>query len=136
ELGGFVAAIAEVARDAEVDELDRAALADHDVVGFDVAVNDAGGVRGGEPSTGGGDHADDLAPGARLLLEPVAQRDAVDQLHRDERVALDVADVEHGDDRWMREPREGLRLAMEPRAMQLGELIGGDDLERDAPVEL
>jgi hypothetical protein len=139
-LGHHVAAgvdglVAEVAREPEVDELHGAVRRDHDVVGLDVAVHDARGVRGGEATAGIDDHAHDLAPGVRLL-HPLAEAHALDELHRDERVVDDVADVEHGDDGWMREQRERLRLAVQPRAVRLGELAGTHDLERDAAIEL
>jgi hypothetical protein len=65
-------------------------------------VNDARRVRSREAASRRHDHAHDLAPGARLLLHPLAQRDAIEELHRDERVVLDVANVEYGHDRRMR----------------------------------
>lgn len=81
------------------------------------------------------DHAHHFAPAPRCL-DPLAEAHAVDQLHRDERVVLEVADVEHGHDRGMRESRECLRFTMQARAMCFAQSIATHDLERDATIEL
>lgn len=67
---------------AEVEDLDRAALGEHDVGGLEVAVDDAGGVRGGEAvgdlgTDRGGPRHRELG----LLLVEVAQRLSVQKLH-------------------------------------------------------
>src|SRR6185312_1649213 len=94
----------------------------------------------------------DLLPGARLRLHPVAGGVPVDELHRDEHLIAKGADVVDGDDVGVRQARDGLRLAqralpplahadavLDARAQQLdGDLViqlgieGGVDLAHPA----
>ena len=55
---------------AEVGELGVAVLRDEDVVGLDVAVQDAGGVRGRQAVGDADEQVDDLAPRALLACAP------------------------------------------------------------------
>ena len=78
-----------------------------------------------------------LLQGDRARVEPAAQRLALQQLHDGEGDAVVGAEVVDREDVRMRERRDGLRLALEPRE-RVG--IGGDgfgeDLDRDVAVEL
>lgn len=69
---------------AEVEDLDRAALSEHDVGGLEVAVDDVGGVRGGETGCDLGAYGRGPGDGElSFLLDEVAQRLAVQELHRE-----------------------------------------------------
>ncbi len=84
--------------EAEVDDAGPAFLVDEDVVGLEVAVDDALAMGGGEALPGGEEHVADLPPGARVLGEPGAEGLAADELHGDEEAAVDGADVEDAGD--------------------------------------
>lgn len=71
-------------------------------------------MRLGEPAPRGAIDVDDLAPAVLLAREPVTERHAVDQLHREEHVALVRADIEHARDALVRELCHRLRLALQP----------------------
>ena len=103
------------AREAEVHDAHRAVAADQHVLGLEVAVDEPGGVRGREPRAGGDEDVEDLAQGARPLGQPLGERPALDELHRDEDLAAERADVVHDDDVRVREPRHRLRLAQQAR---------------------
>ena len=73
-------------RDAEVHQLEHAVLADHDVLGLDVAVDDAGGVRVRERAADlDGDQRRDLREGERARGQELLERLAVDELGDDVR---------------------------------------------------
>ena len=81
----------------------------------------------------------DLAPCPRLVLEP-GREIAGDELHRHEELLVHRAHVEHRDDVGVREPRHGLRLALQAGPC-LGRRrattkLGPDELEGHAPIEL
>ena len=99
------------AGEAEVHDADLAVFADHDVVGFEVAVNEALLVRGGEAAPGRHEHLQHVLPPARLGLDPVGDGVPFDELHRDEHLVFEGAHVEHDDHVGVRQPRDGLRLA-------------------------
>ncbi len=81
---GDVAGIGERARDAEVHHLHRAGVADHDVRGFDVAVDDPVLVAEVQRLARIGDDLDGPARLHRPVgVHDVAQRDAFDVLHHD-----------------------------------------------------
>jgi hypothetical protein len=102
--------------EAEVEDLDVAVLRDHDVVGLEVAVLDPCRVRLGERV---GHLHGDLERLARRELpagQQVAQRAALDQLHRDPGDTRVLADVEHRDDVRVVERGGRARLLLEARA--------------------
>jgi hypothetical protein len=74
-------------------------------------VHEADGVRGRQPAPGLHEHAQHLGPRARLFAQPGRQRDAVDELHRDEQPLAVHADVVDGDDVRMRQLRHRLGFA-------------------------
>jgi hypothetical protein len=95
----------------EVHDARRAVRRDHDVLGLEVAVHQAGGVRGCEPARGHRERAHDLGGRALGGGEPVLQRLPVDELHDDEDVAVVDACLVYGHDVRMREARHRTRLA-------------------------
>ena len=98
--------------EAEVEDLHAAVGGDEDVVGLQVAVHDAAGVRGAEP---GGDLepvADHVALGKRAAFEPDPQRLAVEQLG-DQVGHVAGADVEDREQVGVRQRGDGARLLLE-----------------------
>ena len=70
-------------------------------------------------------------------VEPALERPAADELHREEDLVVDHADVVDGDDVRVREPRHRLRLAQQARARRvLHALPRLEQLERDLAIEL
>src|SRR4029078_13224301 len=81
------------------------------VVLFKVPVHDARPCPRLEPLPGGDEHADDLAPRARLALEPGAYGAAAQELLRDEDALFVLSDVMYGRYVGVGEAGHGLRLA-------------------------
>jgi hypothetical protein len=73
-------------------------------------------VRGREPAARRDERLEHLVPGTLLLLEPIAQGVALDELQGDEHAIAERARVVHDDDVGVRDLRRRLRLAHEPRA--------------------
>ena len=122
-------------RQPEVGQLGVAALRDQDVLGLDVAVQDAGVVRRGEPIGDTGQQLDGLAPAALRSSRPIPERAAVDELGDQILPALELARVVHRDDVRVIERRGGLGFALEAAARgRVGELVG-KKLDRDRPIE-
>ena len=134
----LVVAAARLAREAEVDDARPAVLAEQHVVGLEVAVHEPGRVRGGQPAPGRDEHVEHLAPRPRLVGEPALERSARDELHREEHLVVEHADVVDGDDVGVREPRHRLRLAQQARAAPCPSrpVPGLEQLERDLAIEL
>lgn len=83
----------------------------------------------------GDDERDIGRQSARCTLEHLAQRDAGDVLHRDERALVVAADIEHVDDVGMVQPRRDLGLVEQRLDMPRG-LIRRHPLDDDEPVEV
>ena len=138
-----VPALAHQLGDPEVEHLDPVATAleighQEDVVGLDVAVDDALGVRGGERA---GDAAHD---GQRLGLwqptagaQPRAQRLAVEQLqHQVRRTVGQVPEVVDLDDPGVPDRRRRLGLVEEPaHGVVVVRVLGQEHLERGGPSQ-
>ena len=132
--------------DPEVEDLHGAGEGDHDVVGADVAVDDADRravvvalvVGVGEAGRGlmgdvGGDHRRDPLAAAGDRVEEAHQVDALDQLHRQVEVAVDLAEVEDLDDVGVVEAEGDLRLVDEhPRVLGLIGAVAADLLDHEA----
>ena len=73
------------------------------VVGLEVAVDEPGGVRGREPAPRRDEDVNTSRHGRGAACEPLAQRAAVDELHREEHALVDDADVVDDDDVRVRE---------------------------------
>ena len=96
-----------VGRQPEVDDPHATIGADDHVVRLEVAVHQAGFVRRGESLTGLAKDPEDLGPRSLGPVEPLTQILAGHQLHRDEGVALVLADLVDRDHVGMRQLGEG-----------------------------
>ena len=125
------------ARQPEVEHLHVAVGPDHDVLRLDVAMDDAGGVRGGERARHLAADVDRRCRAVCGALDDRAQRPPVDELLHDEELAgRRLADFVDGDDVGVVERRGGARLAQE--ALDDRRLLGAGvahHLDRDRPVQ-
>ena len=124
--------------ESEVEDLDEAIAPDHDVLGLDVAVNDAVAVRRTECRCDGNAYADGLPCRDDAGRHPSTQRLAVHVLHREEWPSgLDFAEGEDGADVRVAQGGGRARLPREPRMTRR---VAGDvwwqELERDHPLQL
>ena len=104
---------------AEVDDLHLAVRAGHDVFGFDVSVDDTGGMGGRQRHGGLADESRQLV-GPRATCDQPAKCLAFDQLHDDERSSVVLAQGMDRTDAGMVEGRCRAGFPQEPR-----QLIGG-----------
>src|SRR5690606_32962061 len=95
---GGMAAAARSGGEAEVADLHPATAADENVGRLDVAVDDAGGVGGGEAASSGEKQREDLPPVEPATGQVAIEGGAFDQLHGDEGAFAGDADVVYGDD--------------------------------------
>ncbi len=123
--------------ESEVGHLDLAVTTDDDVLGLHVAVDEAGRVGGAQRQQDRLEDRDRLAGcQRRLLVDDVAQRLALDELHREEDVTVVLALVEDGDDVGVAEA--GGRPGLAAEALDedvVGRESGSHDLEGDVAVE-
>ncbi len=123
-------------RQAEVEDLDDAVLRDHDVFGLQVAVDDPGGVRLGEPV---GDLVRDVEQPLgrqRTALHHFPQGLPVHQLHRDVDRRVRGPDLVDRDDVVVVQGRGRARLLLEPVApVGVGRKLGRKDLDRDLAAQ-
>jgi hypothetical protein len=120
----------EVAGEAEVDDVgvERAARAPRhqDVAGLEVPVDEAGGVGGVDRARHGREQGHDLSP--REAGDCLVETDAIDVLHRDVGVALDLARLEHLANVRVIDPRLGASFAQQ--ALALIRFAAMEDLHR------
>ena len=121
---------------AEVEHLDLSARRDEDVAGLEIAVDDALGMRRLERVG----HADGQVQhdGHREWPPPNRgpQRLAFDQLHRDEMLAVVLADVVDGADVGVIQRRGRARFAPQPfRSLRVRDEVWRQELEGDGATE-
>jgi hypothetical protein len=122
-------------RDAEVEHLHGAGLGDEDVVGLEIAVDDAELVRGDERAHDRDDQLDRAADRELLAaLDQLLQRLALQVLEHHEGRLPVLADLVDDDDVLVAAARGRARLD-EEALRQLG-LRGRQELDRDAATEL
>ena len=121
--------------DAEVEHLHVAARRNDDVGGFQVAMDDAPGVRRLE-RVGELESPFDQLIRRHLLADARVERPALEQLHHEIRTALVLADVIDRADVRMVDRRDGARLTVEPFER---DRVAGDgrrkDFDRDVAIE-
>jgi hypothetical protein len=114
----------------------RAALDQH-VARLEVAVDQAGGVGGGEAAPGGDEQRQHLAPVVAAPRQHLAEGVAVDQLHDQVQIAVVDPDVVDRDHVGMGQPGQRLGLApqplLEPAAARRAL---AQHLDRDRAIEL
>ena len=121
---------------AEVQDLRLPALGDEDVRGLDVAVDDALRVRGVEGVCNLDREIERDFERQRPVVDPVLQRLAVEELHRDERLALGLVDVVHRADVRVVERRGRARFALEAlERTGLARQFVGQELQGDRAIE-
>ena len=128
-------------RDAEIQHLHDAVLAQHDVLGLDVAMHEPGRVRRLQRPRDVDEPRQLLRPGHRVVADVGAERRPRDVLHRDVGHAVDLPQLEHRDLVGMVQRSGGARLADHARRGVLAgrfarELGCEQELQRDPPVEL
>ena len=133
-LDAVVLRIRDRARDAPVEDIDLAEVAEHDVRRLEIAVDDPRAVRELDRETDIGEGAQEapshehlvLLAGAQALQE-LGHRGPLQPLHHEVRLATPIdREIVNGDDRRMLEPPLHSRLAHEP-----GQLVGGRRLRPD-----
>jgi hypothetical protein len=128
------------ARQPEVRDPHPAVVAHEHVLGLEVAVNDARGVRGGDAPAGVDEEVSHLAPRARRRAQPCPKRAATDELHREEHLVAKGPGVMHLNHVGVRKPRHGLRLPQEPRGEGVRRPhmrgVRPQELQRHLPIQL
>jgi hypothetical protein len=125
-------------RDTEVEHLHHPILANHHVLGLDVAMDEAPFVRRGERSRHVREQGDARRGRRRSIPDRAAQRVPRDDFHDDERCSLVLADVEDRDHVGVVERGRSPGLAEEPRigiGVRLPALAARDDLEGHTPPQ-
>ena len=124
-------------REPEVEDFHLARRRQHQVRGFQIAVDDAGGVRGGERVGYLCDEAGDLGHRQRPAGEASGERLALVVRHRDERLAVVVADfVDRGDVRVI-ERAGGARLPQQAGGgVRMADGVRGQELQRNPALEV
>ena len=122
--------------EAEVENLGVAAFGDEDVRGFYVAMNDVLLVSGVERVGNFDAERDEHFKCDRVMRDELFERGALQELHRDEGLAVFFANVVNRADIRMIERGGGLRFALEAReGARVGADIFGKEFQRDAAME-
>ena len=108
---------------------------DHDVLGLDVAVNDAAGVAVLERLGGLDRDVEHFSQAQRAVPEHVSQARAHDERHHEEVGPFVATDVVDRNDAGVIHLRDDLRLALEPLLGVRRQLAGSDELDRDVAVQ-
>ena len=124
-------------RETEVENLHEPGRLDDDVGGLEVAMDDAGRVRGGDAR---GDLPGDAEELARIELtapQPLRERLSLAVLHHDERLATGrLADLVDGGDVLVADPCGGARLPQKPAATFFRQdVVGIENLDRHLASE-
>jgi len=122
--------------DTEVGNLDAAGFIEEEVLGLDVAVDDAAVVGELEGVAEGGDDGEGFPGGEFLDAQQLAEVHAIDEFHEEVEEAAGLAEVVDGDNVGVVEGGEGAGFASEAFG-ELGvvDAFGGEELEGDEAVE-
>ena len=124
--------------DAEIGHLDAAVTEDHDVLGFNVPVDDPPAVGVSQGPDDLGDEVQGLPPiqAALLFLHVLLEGDPVDELHDDIIQVVPLAHVVDGDDVGVGEHGHGLGLLVEAAAkLRVSRQVPLEDLDGHKAVE-
>ncbi len=122
--------------DAEVEDLDGPAGRHEDVLGFQIAVDDAGAVCGRECVRHRRCHLERLRPRQWPAGQAGAQGLALEQLGDEVDVPTLLPDVMDGQNAGMRQRRDGARLTRQPGdGVGIVAQMGREDLDRDVAPE-
>ena len=120
---GHLSAVA-LARQTEVGKLRVSVLRDQDVFRLDVAVQDAGRMRGSDGISHACQQLDEVTPAPRLLRGRRRERAAIDELGDEVLMTLELADLVNGQDLRMVQRRGEARLAQQTLSCGLiGEIV-------------
>ena len=119
----------------EVQDLHEPIARDHDVLGLQVAVDDAVLVRALECVPDLNQIRETLILRARLVAQRVSQPHPVDALHRQVAGRTDFSRLVDGGDAGVIHARRGLRLENEARLQRAGQGVLGEDLQGDVSIE-
>ena len=122
------------ARDPEIRDADPTIVADQDVAGLDVAMDDPRRVRRAQAARRRRERLDDRHP-RRPGREPRSERSPAHELHRQEHAAVALADIEHWHHVRMRELRHRPRLARQPLLIRLAEESLVQQLQRHLAIQ-
>ena len=120
-------------REPEVHHPHAAVVADHEVGGLEIAVDEPGGVRGRQTRDRGLEHVENLGNRSARFLRPTVERGTLDELHRDPQVSIAFPHVVDRHDVGM--CQLGHRLGFAESSI-VGHRTRGHDLERDLAIEL
>ena len=98
-------------------------------------MQNAGEMRGGQTVADAGQEFEDLWRGTVFGPRPVAQRPAIHELGDDVLLAIEFADVEHGEDVRMVERRGGLRFEQKAAARGIISQFLREKLDRNGAVQ-
>ena len=122
--------------EAEIENLQPRVAREEEVVGLDVAMDDALFVRRGQAGGRLPREVDRFRRRQRTLAEPRRERFALEELGDDVRAPVVRADVEHSDDIGVVEPADGLSFSGEsPKTIFVRSEGGGEDLQRHVATE-
>ena len=123
-------------REAEIDDLRRALGRDEDVLGLEIAVHDALVVRLRERERDAARDGEEALERQRLADEVAAQRLALDELHREVRAPVRLADLVDRDEVRVRHGGRRARLAQEAGAPSgIARDLFAQHLQRDRAAE-
>ena len=123
-------------RDAEVQDLDAAVGREKEVVGFQIAMDDAARVRGGEAAGRLQDDGNSLIDRQRALVDAAAQAFAVEAFGHEERQAAKLTDVVDGKNVRVVERAGGPGFVGEAsQAIGIAREVRQQDFDRDVPAE-
>src|SRR5262249_62205459 len=126
---GFASTLAGCACQPEVGHTNPAIMTAQDILGLEIAVDQAGGVGGRKTLAGLQESAHDLATAARTGAEPGSQSLAFDQLHRYKHAAIESAHVIDRNYVGGGQSRERLAFVETRPGVQLDRAIDADQLD-------